>query len=77
MVAIGASPMGCARPVFIPSGTEIGGQKYKEMAEKAHFPQMSAIAQLYGKGRLWSLQRDIAPSHKTRDLLDSTERHTP
>ena len=75
MVAIGVSPMGCTQPVCIPAGTDINGQKYKVMIAQSYFPQMSAIAQLYGKGRLWSFQQDNAPARKTRDALDSIKKN--
>ena len=44
MVAIGVSAMGCAQPIFAPSGTKINGKQYKGMIEQSYFPHISAIA---------------------------------
>ena len=77
MVAIGVSAVGCTQPIFAPAGTKINGTQYKEMIEQSYFPQMSAIAQMRGKGHLRSFQQDNAPSHKTRDVLDSIKKHCP
>ena len=77
MVAIGVPAMGCTQPIFAPAGAKINGKQYKEMIEQSYFPQMSAIAQLYGMGRLMSFQQDNAPSHKTRDVLGSIKKTYP
>ena len=77
MVAIGVPAMGCTQPIFAPAGAKINGKQYKEMIEQSYFPQMSAIAQMRGKGHLWPFQKDNAPSHKTRDVSGSIKKHRP
>ena len=74
MVASGVSAMGCARPIFAPAGTKINGPKYKELIEQSYSTQMPEIAQMHGKGRLWSFQQHNATARKTRDVSDSIKK---